>query len=53
MTISIGIAARDLGCGATPPALLARADQALYRSKETGRNRVTAAATDIVTTASV
>ena len=49
MTVSIGVAAWDLGCGSDPPALLARADQALYRSKEAGRNRVTAAPREIPT----
>jgi two-component system cell cycle response regulator len=38
VTISIGIAA--LGCGDTPATVLKRADQALYRAKRAGRNRV-------------
>jgi diguanylate cyclase (GGDEF)-like protein len=41
MTVSIGVASLA-SCGAdrTPTHLLALADQALYRAKETGRNRV-------------
>jgi two-component system cell cycle response regulator len=38
VTISIGIAA--LGPGDTPAAIIKRADQALYRAKRDGRNRV-------------
>jgi two-component system, cell cycle response regulator len=38
VTISIGIAA--LGEGDTPAAIIKRADQALYRAKRDGRNRV-------------
>jgi two-component system cell cycle response regulator len=38
VTISIGIAA--FGCGDTPASVLKRADQALYRAKRDGRNRV-------------
>jgi len=38
VTISIGIAA--LGAGDTPAAIIKRADQALYRAKRDGRNRV-------------
>jgi two-component system cell cycle response regulator len=43
VTISIGIASSQSG-GDTPDALLHRADQALYRAKREGRNRVIAAA---------
>jgi two-component system, cell cycle response regulator len=38
VTISIGIAA--LGGGDTAASVLKRADQALYRAKRDGRNRV-------------
>ena len=38
VTISIGIAA--LGCDDTPASVIKRADQALYRAKRDGRNRV-------------
>lgn len=38
MTVSIG--ATDLRAGDTPQSWLARADQALYRAKENGRDRV-------------
>lgn len=41
ITISIGIAGSD-GEGDTAEALLHRADQALYRAKKSGRNRVVA-----------
>ncbi|HSC18129.1 MAG TPA: PleD family two-component system response regulator [Rhizomicrobium sp.] len=43
VTISIGIAELEAG-GGTAEALLHRADQALYRAKREGRNRVVAAA---------
>jgi two-component system, cell cycle response regulator len=43
VTISIGIAGSN-GPGDTAAALLRRADQALYRAKNDGRNRVVAAA---------
>ena len=42
VTVSIGLADRDLD--ANPDALFKRADRALYASKASGRNRVTAAA---------
>jgi two-component system cell cycle response regulator len=41
LTISIGIAGAE-GEGDTVDALLHRADQALYRAKKTGRNKVVA-----------
>ncbi len=41
VTFSAGVAAWD--AGEDPESLLSRADQALYRAKENGRNRVEAA----------
>ena len=41
ITVSIGIAGAE-GARDTTDALLRRADQALYRAKHTGRNRVVA-----------
>jgi len=41
ITVSIGIAGTE-GAHDTADALLRRADQALYRAKHTGRNRVVA-----------
>ncbi len=38
-TVSIGVASHDSGCG-RKETLIARADQALYHAKETGRNKV-------------
>ncbi len=40
VTISIGIATLDFEGGDTPEALLKRADEALYKAKQTGRNKV-------------
>ncbi|MBB3949438.1 GGDEF domain-containing protein [Aureimonas jatrophae] len=43
VTVSIGVATQDLmdaPAGMTPADLIARADQALYRAKNAGRNRV-------------
>lgn len=39
ITVSIGVAMNELA-GDTPQSVLRRADQALYRAKETGRDRV-------------
>lgn len=39
-TISVGVALRDVGETVSPSRLLERADRALYRSKEAGRDRV-------------
>ena len=44
LTVSAGVAGWEPDRGDTPDRLLARADAALYRSKELGRNRVTSAA---------
>jgi len=43
VTVSIGAATATTGSGAPVEALLRRADQALYASKQAGRNRVTLA----------
>lgn len=42
VSISVGVAIR--GCADTPDSWLSKADQALYRAKEAGRNRVLLAA---------
>ena len=42
VTVSVGVAAYDGGEQATLKSLLARADEALYRAKHEGRNRVVA-----------
>lgn len=44
VTVSIGVAVTEKGRTDTPADLIGRADAALYRSKEEGRNRVTLAA---------
>jgi diguanylate cyclase (GGDEF)-like protein len=49
VTVSIGYAGFPENAG-TPDALIAAADQALYRSKESGRNRVSAADRPAATT---
>jgi len=41
LRITISVGAATAGWGDTAPTLIARADQALYRSKTDGRNRVT------------
>lgn len=43
VTISLGVACAAPGSHLTPEQLIAWADKALYRAKETGRNRVVAA----------
>jgi diguanylate cyclase (GGDEF)-like protein len=40
ITLSLGVTVSDPGCAAAPEALLRAADQALYRAKDLGRNRV-------------
>ena len=40
VTISLGVATAVPGTAASPEALVAEADEALYRAKRTGRNRV-------------
>ncbi|HKB70588.1 MAG TPA: diguanylate cyclase [Thermoanaerobaculia bacterium] len=42
LTVSVGVATGTPRAGFSPSALLAAADQALYKSKRNGRNRVTA-----------
>jgi len=39
VTVSIGVAGPDAGFG-TPDKVIRAADEALYRAKKTGRNRV-------------
>jgi two-component system, cell cycle response regulator len=41
-TLSIGVASRPPGCGATRDQLINSADRAMYRAKAAGRNRVVA-----------
>ena len=45
MTVSIGAAVYEPGGGRATPSLLQASDQALYRAKGAGRNRVEMAAT--------
>jgi len=42
LTVSVGVATAVPRAGASPSSLVAAADDALYRSKHEGRNRVTA-----------
>jgi two-component system chemotaxis family response regulator WspR len=42
LTVSVGVATGVPRAGVSPSALVAAADDALYRSKRWGRNRVTA-----------
>jgi diguanylate cyclase (GGDEF)-like protein len=43
VTISVGVAAVNNAAEATPASMLAEADRALYRAKQSGRNRVVTA----------
>ena len=52
LTISAGVATASLDGWSTPEKLIAAADQALYRAKRTGRNRVIAADNEDVSHAS-
>ena len=47
LTITLSIGVTMLSPGENPDALLSRADQAMYRAKQSGRNRVVPIATDI------
>jgi diguanylate cyclase (GGDEF)-like protein len=40
LTVSIGVSTRNPGDPFSDEELVARADQALYRAKSTGRNRI-------------
>lgn len=47
LTVSVGVASKQKGDGKTVPALIEEADLALYRSKSTGKNRVTGYTPDL------
>lgn len=48
LTVSIGVARYNPGCGDSPEKLLARADKALYKAKAEGKNRVEFSYSDVI-----